>query len=358
MPKKITVARRGGKSVPRPRTRSLLRVTIRLQRWWRTARRFVPTNNTDDSSTRWRVRANGKDARCPISQDAITLPLCFRFVSASRHVFAFSLDSLVAYLRSSGRFRCPCTQESFNSVVVSRIERRAIAAGVTAQGLRGVFEMRSAVLHREIEHSNRLLAYENSCGADLEEAIEICADDSLTRDRALRYLQRDVLPQWRQTCNEYLRLSRTACMVMLQSNAERLRRLSSIDDADVHGLLHLVIDEVDNRLRVADNTRYDLSAFDFANVAITARDSLRWLGDDLRAVIPPHVFGNSPVGFGNGMFSPAGRQFQPPMSLLGGQNNFMSFNIGPVAASILGLETTRTPSSSTSSMNSGGGDSR
>ena len=147
-------------------------------------------------------------------------------------------------------------------------------------------------------------------------------------------------------------------MVMLQSNAERLRRLSSIDDADAHGLLHLVIDEVDNRLRVADNTRYDLPAFDFANVSITARDSLRWLGDDLRAVIPPHVFGNAAVGFGNGMFSLAGpgRQFQPPRSLLAGQNNFMSFNIGPVASSILGLDTTRTPSSSTSSMNNIGGD--
>jgi hypothetical protein len=243
-------------------------------------------------------------------------------------------------------------------VIVSRIERRAIAAGVAAQGLRGVFEMRSAVLHREIEHSNRLLAYENSCGADLEEAIDICADDSLTRDRALRYLQRDVLPQWRQTCNEYLRLSRTACMVMLQSNAERLRRLSSIDDADAHGLLHLVIDEVDNRLRVADNTRYDLSALEFANVSITARESLRWLGDDLRAVIPPHVFGGAPVGFGNGMFSPVGpgwQQFQTPRSLIAGQNNFMSFNIGPVAASILGLETTRTPSNSTSNMNNIGG---
>jgi hypothetical protein len=237
-------------------------------------------------------------------------------------------------------------------VVVSRIERRAVDAGVDAQGLRGVFEMRSAVLLREVEHSNRLLAYENSCGADLEEAIDICADESLTRERALRYLQRDVLPQWRQTCNEYLRLSRTACTVMLRSNAERLRRLSNIDDADVHGLLHLVIDEVDNRLRTADDTRYNLSALDFASAAITARDSMRWLGDDLRAVIPPHVLGGASVGFGNGMFAPAGSllegQFQTRSLLVGGGQNFMSFSIGPIAASILGLHDTRTPSNSAS----------
>jgi len=237
------------------RTRSASRVALRLQRWWRAWRRMLPTNNTEESSTLWRVRAGGRDVRCPISQDSIELAQCFRFVTASGHVVAFAADALAAYLRSSGRFKCPCTQEKFNAIVVSRIERRAVAAGAPAHGLRGAYEMRSAIAYREIEHANRLLAYENSCGADLNEALDICSDFDLTRDRASRILLRDVLPNWRQTCSDYMRLSREACRVMLQSDAERLRRLSTVDDADVHGLLHIVIDAVDERLRACDDAR-------------------------------------------------------------------------------------------------------
>jgi hypothetical protein len=237
------------------RTRSVSRIVQRLQRWWRTWRRMLPTNNTEESGTLWRVRAGGRDVRCPISQDSIELVQCFRFVTASGHVIAFATDALAAYLRSSGRFKCPCTQEKFNAIVVSRIERRAVAAGAPAHGLRGAYEMRSAIVYREIEHANRLLAYENSCGADLNEALDICSDFDLTRERANRYLLRDVLPNWRQTCSDYMRLNREACRVMLQSDTERLRRLSSIDDADVHGLLHIVIDAVDERLRACGEAR-------------------------------------------------------------------------------------------------------
>lgn len=270
----------------RPRTRSALRMAQRLQRWWRMWRRMIPTNNTEDTRTRWRVRAGGRDVRCPISQDTIELPMCFRFITASGHVIAFSVDALAAYLRSSGRFRCPCTQESFNGVVVSRIERRAVAAGAPERGLRGVYEMRSAIAYREIEHANRLLAYENSCGADLHEAIDICADFDLTRDRAQRYLMRDVLPSWRQTCADYMRLSREACHVMLRGDAERLRRLSSVEDADVHGLLHIVIDAVDERLRACENARESRSAaslFELASAAVSTREELLrdWLLEDL-----------------------------------------------------------------------------
>jgi hypothetical protein len=47
-------------------------------------------------------------------------------VTASGHAIAFS--ALAAYLRTSaGRFKCPCTQDKLNAVVVSRIERRAVA---------------------------------------------------------------------------------------------------------------------------------------------------------------------------------------------------------------------------------------
>lgn len=283
----------------RPRTRSALRVAHRLQRWWRKWRRMVPTNNTEETHTRWRVRAGGRDVRCPISQDTIELPMCFRFITASGHVIAFSVDALAAYLRSSGRFRCPCTQESFNGVVVSRIERRAVAAGAPERGLRGVYEMRSAIAYREIEHANRLLAYENSCGADLNEALDICSDFDLTRDRAQRYLLRDVLPSWRQTCMDYMRLSRTACHVMLRGDAERLRRLSSVEDADVHGLLHIVIDAVDERLRACENlseSRASASLFELASAAVSAREEMvlrDWLLEDLNRA-------NRVIGVGGG----------------------------------------------------------
>ena len=362
--------------INRPRTRSLIRIAVKLQRWWRAMSRFAPTNHTDNTATRYRVRVGGHDVRCPISQDAIELPKCFRFVSTSGHVFAFSVDSLVAYLRSSGRFKCPCTQEVFNAIVVSRIERRAISAGLAAQGLRGVFEMRSAVLHRETEHSNRLLAYENSCGADLEEAIEICADYTLTRDRAMRYLQRDVMPQWRQTCTEYMRISSSACTVMLRSNSERLRRLSVIEDADVHGgLLQLVIDEVDGRLRVLDearNHRSFLSAIDLVSSSTTAPDDMRWLS---AAVFSTNnsLFG---AGFGGGDNStapppPPGLTLDsllghsgriplfntPRMSLLTGSvralSNFTSFNLNPVVASILGMHDIRVPLDNSNRSSSG-----
>jgi hypothetical protein len=255
---------------------------------------MVPTNNTDDSGTPGRVRAGGRDVRCPISQEGIELKQCFKFVTASGHAIAFSADALAAYLRSSGRFKCPCTQEKFNAVVVSRIEQRAVAAGAPAHGLRGAYEMRSAIAYREIEHANRLLAYENSCGADLNEALDICADLDLTRERANRYLLRDVLPNWRQTCSDYMRLSREACRVMLQSDAERLRRLSSVEDADVHGLLHIVIDAVDERLRACDGY---LRLLDTSS----REDALReWLREDLIALgnqqLPPLFVTASNVG--------------------------------------------------------------
>jgi dTDP-4-amino-4,6-dideoxygalactose transaminase len=84
------------------RTRSASRVVLRLQRWWRAWRRMLPTNNTEESSTLWRVRAGGRDVRCPISQDSIELAQCFRFVTASGHVVAFAADALAAYLAARG----------------------------------------------------------------------------------------------------------------------------------------------------------------------------------------------------------------------------------------------------------------
>jgi hypothetical protein len=260
----------------RPRTRAAVRVVVRLQRWWRAARRMVPTNQTEESRTRWRVRAGGRDVRCPISYEPIELAKCVKLVTRAGPVLAFSVDALAGYLRASGRFRCPCTQEPLNAAVVSRIERRAMAAGVPAQGLRGAYEMRALIASRELERANRVLAYESSCGADLAEALDICADFDLTRERALRYLRRDVLPQWRQTTNEFMRLDREACATMLRGDVERLRRLASVGDADLHGALHVVVDCVEDRLRASE--QQDAAAFGEAELIASiaeARERLR-----------------------------------------------------------------------------------
>jgi uncharacterized membrane protein YgcG len=239
----------------RPRTRLGARSASRIQRWWRTAARMRCTvNATEESGTLGFLRCGGRDVRCPISQERVPAGGSFKFVTAAGRVAGFDAAAFVAYLRATGRFRCPCSQEPLGAHVVRRLERAGIRCNApNARGLLALFHGRTAVARRVAESEHRVLAIESACQSVLAEMLEVCADDDLSQSEARRELDRVLLPEYRSLCADFAYVKRDSCEAMLRADVEKLRRIAVVPGEDTHGLLFLVVAAVNDRLAYCEH---------------------------------------------------------------------------------------------------------
>lgn len=239
----------------RPRTRLSARSAERIQRWWRAAARMRCTvNATEERGTRGFLRFDGRDVRCPISQERVPAAASFKFVTAAGRVAGFDAAAFVSYLRATGRFVCPCSQEPLGAHVVRRIERAGVRCGApNARGLLALFHSRATVARRVAESDHRVLAIESACQSVLAEMLEVCADDQLSQSQARRELDRGLLPEYRALCADFAYVKRDSCEAMLRADTEKLRRLAVVPGEDTHGLLYLVVAAVHDRLAYCEH---------------------------------------------------------------------------------------------------------
>ena len=249
------------------------RAAMRVQRWWRVVRTWRPANQVQDNEPPQRgvIRSHGLNVICPLTQDTIPVGDCFRLFTSNGTTIAYTAPDLIEYFVSSGRFQCPCTREYFMRAEVARLQRLYTPPGEidlaslrqgdrraetveNARLLLQIFDNRHTIAQRHIEHENRCLAVENSCGEAMTEALDLCNDLDTTTMAASLHLQMNIIPEWEQMVRDYMRLDRGKCRTMLLSDREKMRRLSGQDDTDLHGLMWLIAESVEKMIRVDDET--------------------------------------------------------------------------------------------------------
>jgi hypothetical protein len=234
----------------------------KIQRFWCGAqglRKVV--NNTEDEGHEGNVRFEGKDVICPITQEAIPWRMVFKFVTNDGAVIAYTTPHLVSYLLSSGKFQCCLTRGKFNNVVIGRLYRKAVRLGVDgAERLMMVYDQRRQILARQIERDNAILAIESSCGTAMSEAMDVCANLNIPTHQATTMLQAEILPEWRQMVDDYIRLDTESCRGMLVADREKLFRLGMSVDSDPHGLLEIIAESVNERISRCDSYNRSMSA--------------------------------------------------------------------------------------------------
>lgn len=240
---------------PRYPTRSVAFAAVAIQRFWRWARTMIPANNTGETGTLGNIRKSGKDVICPITQDAIPSSDCFKFVSSTGHVYAYTVADLVAYFKSSGSFRCPLTREEFHRHTVFRLARKALSRGLQATTLSGMFEMRHSIMRRTIERDNRLLAIENQCGIAMTECIDMCQNMNVSTTAAANQLLNYLIPEWKELVDQYARFSFNDCKLMLLADRDKLLRLRRSDIRDPHQLLSMVCAAIEDKIHLVQNPR-------------------------------------------------------------------------------------------------------
>lgn len=240
---------------PRYPTRSVALAAVAIQRFWRSARTMIASNNTAETGNLGNVRKSGKDVICPITQDAIPLRDCFKFVSSSGHVYAYTIADLVSYFKSSGSFRCPLTREEFHRHTVFRQARKAVSCGLQATSLSGMFEMRHSIMRRTIERDNRLLAIENQCGIAMTECIDMCQNLNVSTAAAANQLLNYLIPEWKELVDQYARFSFNDCKLMLLADRDKLLRLRRSDVRDPHQLMSMVCLAIEDKIDMVQHRR-------------------------------------------------------------------------------------------------------
>lgn len=242
---------------------AIARAGAKIARWWKAVRTWRPTNQVqnDEPALEGVIRSHGKNVVCPLTQDTIPVGLCFRLFTSSGATIAYTAPDLIEYLASSGRFQCPCTREYFTRMEVERL--RKLYLGVPeeksdpeilekAQSLPQVYDNRHSIARQLLEHENRCLAVENSCGEAMTEALDLCNDLSMSTAGASLHLQVNIIPEWEQMVRDYMRLDRSKCRTMLLSDREKMRLLAERDTTDFHGLMWIVMESVDRMIRLDD----------------------------------------------------------------------------------------------------------
>ena len=240
----------------------------RIQRFWRgiqSLRRVV--NNTEDEGHEGNVRFEGKDVICPITQECIPWRMVFKFITKDGAVIAYTTPQLVSYLLSSGKFQCCLTRVKFDTAVIHRLYKKALAMGVDGvDRLMMVYDQRCQILANRIERDNAILAIESSCGDAMTEAMDICANLDINTSRATVLLQAEILPEWRQMVDDYIRLDVDSCRGMLIADREKLFRLKMSIDADPHGLLDIITESVNERISRCDRYHRSISTPPTTNI--------------------------------------------------------------------------------------------
>lgn len=236
------------------------RAAVLVQRWWRVAERWRCANQLDDKASAGVIRSFGRNVICPMTQDVIPVGKCFRVFTSNGTALGYSAMDLMEYLVSSGRFQCPCTREYFMRPEIARLQRlcaRIDPNDLKVAQLLHTFDNRHAIRYRELEHENRCLAVENSCGGVMTDALDLCGDLTQTTAEVNLVLQGEILPDWGQMVNDYARLDRDKCRTMLLADREKLRRLGGQAMADAHGLMWLVSEAVERKLLLLDGDASD-----------------------------------------------------------------------------------------------------
>ena len=273
--KKTLVIRRSGRKASVPNTRQTSKSICTIQKFWKIYKNLRPSNNTTDTFTPNRIRSRGRDVICPITQDTIECNDVFKFVSASGHVHAYDVTALMHYLKSSNNFSCPCTRQAFTRTDVLRVREKIKRLGIPnlsfeAQTLVSDFEMRWRLRRTNLEQAYRVLAIENSCGLVMTEALDVCANLSLSTQEASVQLVNYLLPEWKMLVDDFMRLSLNDAKAMLIADREKITRLELSDILDPHGLIHYIQDAI--TLKLTSANRRQQTVFEFSGLDNAIRD--------------------------------------------------------------------------------------
>lgn len=203
-----------------------------IQAWFRRARRFLCTNNTDpdlvpEHREEKLMRRGGVPICCPISLSGIPVDRCVRLVSASGTVEAYDVKVLSEYLLDTRNFQSPTTRTPILRYMVARvIVPKAITARVyRAQQLPRMYDNRAAFVARQNERADQLLGLERTCTEVFAQAVDICEgsiDNDGNNREAVDTIETDILPTWRDYVWSYMSLDRQACLAMLKVEESRM----------------------------------------------------------------------------------------------------------------------------------------
>lgn len=207
-------------------------------KWWRQNKwKLKVINNTEDTGTRGNIRHGGKDVVCPITQETIKTENAFHIVMDNGAVVVYTIQDLISYLSSTGVFKCCLTRQPFHLPTITRLVKRANKMGIReGADLRSVYVERERIRIRRIEHDNRILAIEASCAAVMTEIMDSAANHDMGAPSAVYNIQQ-LIPEWRQLVNDYIRLDARSCKTMIIGDRERIRRLRDTAYADPYHLL-------------------------------------------------------------------------------------------------------------------------
>lgn len=214
---------------------SVLKGVCRIQKWFRTMRRYFCTNNTDpdlvpEENEHRLMRRGGEPLCCPISLAGIPVHRCVRIVSPSGTVEAYDAKVLTEYLLSTRKFESPTTRTPIMRYMVTRvIVPKAVQAGVTGGRLLAeMYDTRHEFTIRQNERVNQLLGLERACADMLAQAVDICENSieyNGSNHEVVETLEVEILPTWRDYTRSYLSLDRPGALSMLKVEEARLINL-------------------------------------------------------------------------------------------------------------------------------------
>lgn len=253
--KTLHIRRKG--YVPRYTTRAKITAVRVIQRFWLFYKRLSPMcQRCEDQGNRGFIRQGGKNVICPITQDGIKTQECFKFVSTKTgHVYAYTIEDLVGYFKSSGNFRCPLTREEFSRPVVRRLAIKAVKIGLSASNLSGMYEMRDSIMRRTIERDNRLLAIENQCAIAMTDCLDMCQNLNVSTTAAASQLLNELIPEWKALVDQYANFSRNDCIIMLRSDRDKMLRLMRSDIRDPHELINFLKTALEEKIEQVSEGR-------------------------------------------------------------------------------------------------------
>lgn len=224
-------------------------------RWWREVCRFRPTSNNVDADatlneipvSRGIIRYRGVPVVCPITLEAIPLGDSVKLVFTERHVTAYQCSSLVDYLQTAKKFKCPLTRMEINRSMVSRLRWRAIQLGIQAFDLLHVFDNCG---EREInEATERNVGVERYCAGIFDRAVHLCDSqpgEFNSDGEVINIIEHDIIPEWIGGVSQLAQVDNSRCNTMLNVEKARLVELQQrAKVADPYNVIDYLIHRID-----------------------------------------------------------------------------------------------------------------
>lgn len=138
---------------------------------------------------------------CPLTCDRMNWNNSVKLISANGIVTAYTLSSLLRYLRVQNKWECPVTKTAINSMTVLKLVWRARELGQNAEGLMELYKARDKLGSRQTERTNYVLALERECTSLLDQAVQACESVTLEEEDLQTIVNEEVIPLWRDTVN-------------------------------------------------------------------------------------------------------------------------------------------------------------